>query len=68
MRKCDECEISYPDELVQPMTSSLGLAHLCGICALALKNRVHGTNDKKFSGPQAEAIRKRCVQYRKDHP
>ena len=38
---------------------------LCGICALAAKNAVHGTNFKKFNGEITESLRQRAIAFRK---
>jgi len=62
---CDHCKIDYPDDLVSAFRSSNGNFMLCGICALAAKNAVHGTNFKKFNGEITESLRQRAIAFRK---
>lgn len=67
--KCHKCEYDYPDDLVRAMILHDGtiaiVIHVCGICALESKNRVHGTNDDHFDAPEAERVRLAAIEYRK---
>jgi hypothetical protein len=64
--QCDECEIDYPDALVNAFHSSdAGPQLLCGICALAASNRSMGWNRKRFDGKQAERMRLAAIRFRK---
>ena len=60
---CDDCKINYPDELIQPFNSQ----HLCGICALNASNKAVGWNRTKFTGTQAERLRRAAIKFRKDN-
>jgi len=63
--KCEDCEIDYPGDLVQPMSSGGGYRSLCGICALERSNRIHGANRKHFDGSMAESLRQEAIAFRK---
>lgn len=73
MERCDECQIEYPAELVNTMSGfspQLGgsfLKSVCGICALKISNLIHGVERKRFDGSTAEEMRKKAIQYRKEH-
>lgn len=68
MTRCSRCRWNYPDELVTTFVSSFGNAEVCGICALALSNQLHGDNRKKFHGQLAEEKRLDAIDWRKKHP
>jgi hypothetical protein len=40
---------------------------VCGICALEVRNELHGLTDKKFDSPMAEHMRQLAVKWRKKH-
>lgn len=74
MEKCDECQIEYPDNLVQIISGfhpSLGgsfIKSICGICALKIINKIHNMKRKKFSlGSKAEDFRLKALRYRKEN-
>jgi hypothetical protein len=63
--KCQKCEIDYPFWYISTMSSNEGTQELCGICALAESNRIHGADRKKFDGTRAEELRKLAIAWRK---
>jgi hypothetical protein len=66
---CKECKWKYPDELLNPIVTSLGSSGLiCGICALELTNQIHGIKRKRFNGQMAEHMRLDAIIWRKKHP
>ena len=66
--KCTQCRWEYPDELLQPLQTGEGvIGQMCGICALAWVNEMHGLKREKFDGENAEDLRLRAIQWRKDH-
>lgn len=71
MQKCDDCQIDYPDGLVSTMSGfspSMGgsfLKFVCGICALALANKIHGQDRIRFDGTSAEIKRQQAIEFRK---
>jgi hypothetical protein len=65
-KQCEKCKIDYPWHLVQTMATSVGNFKVCGICGLEIKNKIHGTRDKKFDGPIAEIMREQAIEYRKE--
>jgi hypothetical protein len=66
---CAECKIPYPDELLVPMFVNGGYTQpICGVCALAVTNRVHRSKRSRFDGQQAETMRRKALNWRKRHP
>jgi hypothetical protein len=41
---------------------------MCGICALAVSNHIHGINRDKFTGAGAEFMRQSAIAFRKFNP
>ena len=67
--KCDECSWNYPEYILSGFFSSQGYKrNICGICALALSNELHGTNWHKLIGATAEGLRLAAIQWRKEYP
>ena len=69
--KCDICKIEYPSDILSPLYSSkeVNTRMLCGICALAEINKVHGINRTQFSpGSRAEGCRKAALRIRDKKP
>jgi hypothetical protein len=62
---CEDCRIDYPGDLVSMYTSTNGSGYLCGICALARSNALHGDHRERFNGEIAESLRQRAIVYRK---
>ena len=62
--KCSDCKIDYPSDLVQPFIYYDSVVDVCGICALARKNALHGTHFTEFTGEMAEYLRLEAVRYR----
>lgn len=71
-RRCSNCKVSYPAELVSefvseprsPRRRNWPMPMLCGICALAKTNEVHGVSQTRFDGPRAEQLRQAAIAYR----
>jgi len=59
-KKCSVCKIKFPMHLVQFMThiqeGVICRYFVCPICALNLRNTIHGLNDKKFQGEVANIL------------
>ena len=55
--KCNDCKVDYPAHLLS--------ARICGICALARKNSIHGSNFTEFGGEIAEEMRQGAIGWRK---
>lgn len=67
--KCGDCGWTYPTRLLNPMRSNDGTTPaICGICALARKNRIHGTSFETFSGDFAEQLRLEALEWRRRNP
>lgn len=69
MKKCGECKELYPPEILTQMfiasEEATGYTDLiCGICALEITNKTHGTNRKNFQGEIAQSmlVRARKIQ------
>ena len=62
--KCEKCKFDYPRNLLSAFRANKGTAVVCGICALELKNAVHGTNDTEFVGEIAEDMRQQAIAHR----
>lgn len=70
MEQCQQCKIKYPDGYLSPMITSepnLVTSLICGICALDIRNKVHGINNKEFQGEIAEDMRQMAIKYRKEN-
>lgn len=67
--KCEKCHIAYPQGYLSPMMvgteSGLETIMVCGICALEIKNEVHGGGYNRFQGEMAEEMRQMAIAYRK---
>lgn len=71
MHKCERCGWIYPLTYMNVFRTNLpdiGSPVICGICALALYNQIHGTNRQKFDGEAAEYMRQAVIEWRKKHP
>ena len=60
MKKCKVKDIGcgrmFPSHLIHPMVSTIGTFELCPLCALKLRNRIHGLNDTQFKGSIANQL------------
>lgn len=66
---CERCKWRYPARLLSSMTTSKGdTGEICGICALAVSNEVHGIQRTEFTGQWAEHLRQEAIEWRKRHP
>lgn len=56
MSKCKECKFNYKnEEVMQPLITSKGTQLLCAICALKVRNQLHGLPENTpFQGEQAQ--------------
>jgi hypothetical protein len=63
MTECLECRIIFPDDCVAPMITTKGDTFCCALCALKIRNQIHGWNDKKFAGKKANAMLKRVKKF-----
>lgn len=67
MKKCSECKIKYPEELLSPLIGSDGVTgDICGICALEISNETLGIQRDHFTGTIAEEMRKDAIAWRKN--
>lgn len=66
MTRCERCDWNYPDELLAPMFTMMSTRNVCGLCALEIKNAVHGTRETKMRG-MAEELRVGAVEWRAGH-
>lgn len=62
---CEKCGIKFPKALIQTMFSTQGNWDVCAICALKIRNEIHGLNDKKFAGEMANRLLKATKRYLK---
>ena len=53
---CQECKRSFSDELIQPLYYKGTYTPMCPLCALAITNKIHGMNRKKFAGTMANEL------------
>lgn len=67
---CARCQLPYPSELLNPLMGPHPEAGkpVCGICALAITNEIHGIRRKRFGGEMAEEYRQRAINWRRKHP
>lgn len=64
--KCSECNRQFPSGYVQPMITTRGNTFCCAVCALAIRNEIHGLNDKKFQGTEANKLLRKTQKYLKE--
>jgi hypothetical protein len=65
MPKCPGCLVSYPARYLNAMFVSKGYTPpICGVCALALTNQIHGSSIETFTGEMAEAMRLDAIAHR----
>lgn len=66
---CQRCNWNYPAEFVLPFRgTAFYYEACCGICALELKNQIHGTQDTVLTGSMAEKMRRYAIEWRKKNP
>lgn len=63
MTKCNECNRKFPDNCCSLMMTSRGNTYCCALCALEIRNEIHGLNDKKFQGEMANVALNNCKKY-----
>lgn len=55
--KCTNCQRDFPFHLVNKMTTNQGDAYVCPLCALDIRNKMHGMpSDTPFMGKAAAAL------------
>jgi hypothetical protein len=62
--RCQNCLISYPQELVQYAILDGNGKYLCGICYLEISNKIHNLTRTKLNGPIAEQMRQEAIKWR----
>lgn len=65
---CPHCAWKYPNELLMPVVGSDPTPPICGICALAHTNKIHGAARTQFQGTVAEEYRLDAIDWRRVHP
>lgn len=74
LKNCGECQWLYPARYLHPVYfggaggPETASDPVCGICALALTNKFHGTARDRFQGPHAEQVRRQALRWRETHP
>lgn len=69
LARCPKCKWNYPEHYLHSMfVNSAHTAPICGICALAISNHVHGINRKRFQGQMADKARLDAIRWRKRNP
>lgn len=70
MRKCEQCDRKFPDELLEtPLYVNGKYIDCCPICALRIRNAAAGLpEDTMFAGEMAQALYAEAVKYVKEHP
>lgn len=64
MKICEKCKKKFPNHLMpMPMFTSLGTYQVCAICALEIRNELHGLNDKEFVGEMANKLLNQTKEY-----
>ena len=63
-RNCTECDKLFPAHLIQIFFTLDGERWVCPICALKLRNRMHGLPpDTPFHGERALALYNEALDY-----
>ncbi len=70
MKACELCPNEYPDHLVQPMCIQGKYVIVCPLCALIIRNNIHGLPaTTPFQGEQAKRdYDEACVFLGEQHP
>ena len=63
--KCGECKKDFPSKLLRPMFAKGAYTPpICGICALRLRNSIHGLPpDTPFAGEVAHRMYKEALSH-----
>jgi len=62
--KCAECLKDFPPELLSSMFINGGHTKpICGICALEITNKFHGTSLKEFQGEVAQEMYEKAMKH-----
>ncbi len=66
---CPRCRLPYSDDVpLNPVIGGEVTAPICGCCALAIVNEIHGTRMKAFHGELAEDARQAALEWRRANP
>ena len=66
---CDGCGWRYPVEILSVFVSDkANTKPICGVCALARSNEIHGITRRRFDGEMAEDFRQDTLAFRREHP
>jgi len=66
MEKCHQCNRKFPSHLIAPMMIDSSTFMACPICALAIRNEMHGLPpDTPFQGEIAGAMYHEAVEFLK---
>lgn len=64
--KCKECNRGFPVHLINPMCINGEYISVCPICALKIRNKIHGLpEDEPFTGTIANQLYEEAVEYLK---
>lgn len=62
-RKCPKCKRKFSEHLIQPMFVNGGYLDLCPLCALELRNTIHGLPlDTPFQGEIAQELYEEALE------
>ena len=62
-RKCDKCNRQFPEHLIHPFWGSENIQQCCPICALKIRNEMHGLpKNTPFTGSQAQESYEEAVK------
>jgi len=67
MSICVECKEEFPSEILSPLITSEGnTGLLCGVCALKLRNELHGLPlNTPFKGEIAQWLHEKAMKIKK---
>jgi hypothetical protein len=66
MEKCINCNIKFPDHLIQPLFHNGDYSPMCPICALQKINDLHGLPaNTPFHGEMAQASYEEAIEFLK---
>lgn len=64
--KCRQCKRKFPDGLIQSMCVNGDYVDCCPICALRIRNELHGLpRNTLFGGSLAQSLYKQAVEHLK---
>jgi hypothetical protein len=64
MKTCPNCHNTFPARLLAPLITNEGAFELCPICALKVRNALHGLpEDTPFQGEIAQQMYEEALAY-----